>query len=178
MPHLVRANHQSVSYFKIAPPGTTQVELQVYDAAAKLDAISTTVQIVRLQSDGGTLQVMELYGVLNQSQPPRTLAAKSTFEFGLPEGATLVQAAARSPNGQPLNTSPAPVSGKQSIFTFDFPLRPGETQFEVAYQMPYNGKATVQPRVLHDVQHFVAMVPRGMKFSVETRRSFAPPVMS
>lgn len=165
MPHLVRANHESVSYFKIAPPGTTQVELQVYESAAKLDDISTTVQIMRLQSDGGALQVMELYAVQNQSKPPRTLAGNSTFEFGLPEGATLTQAAARSPNGQPINTNPTPVSGKKSIYAFDFPLRPGETQFEVAYQLPYGGQATLHPRLLHDVPHFVAMLPKGMKFS-------------
>lgn len=173
MPHLVRANHQSVSYFKMAPPGTTQVELQVFDAASKLDAISTSVQIMRLQSNGGALQVMELYAVQNQSQPPRTLAGSSTFEFGLPEGAMIVQAAARSPNGQPINTNPAPVGGKKLVFAFDFPLRPGETQFEIAYQLPYSGQATLQPQVLHDVQHFVAMVPKGMKFSANGGTAFS-----
>ena len=36
-PHLVRATHEGVTYHRIAPPGTTSVELEVYDVAKKLD---------------------------------------------------------------------------------------------------------------------------------------------
>jgi hypothetical protein len=163
-----------VGYFQIVPPGTTRIELQIYDSAAKLDGISTAVQIVRVQSEGGPLQVMELYAVQNQSQPPRTLAGSRTYEIGLPDGATLVQAAARSPNGQPINLNPAPVAGTKGIFALDFPLRPGETQFEVAYQLPYGGLATLHPRLLHDVQHFVAIVPKSMKFTAAEGTAFSP----
>lgn len=97
MPHLVRATHQSVTYFKMALPGTSAVDLQVYNAEPKLDGISTTVQIMRMQTNGSRLQVMELYAVQNQSQPPRTLAARSTFEISLPEGADIAQSSARAP---------------------------------------------------------------------------------
>src|SRR5579864_5020696 len=36
-PHLVRAIHQDVTYHRMAPPGTTSVEVEVYDAAKKID---------------------------------------------------------------------------------------------------------------------------------------------
>jgi len=32
-PHLIRAIHQGVTYHRMAPPGTSTVEVQVYDAA-------------------------------------------------------------------------------------------------------------------------------------------------
>ena len=34
-PHLVRAIHQDVTYHRMAPPGTTSVELEVYDVGKK-----------------------------------------------------------------------------------------------------------------------------------------------
>src|SRR5581483_1470962 len=39
-PHLVRVVHQGVTYHKMAPPGTTSVQAQVYDSAKKVDGIS------------------------------------------------------------------------------------------------------------------------------------------
>ena len=46
-PHLVRVNHQGVNYFRMAPPGTTSVEVQVYDAAKKVEGITGTVNVTR-----------------------------------------------------------------------------------------------------------------------------------
>ena len=34
-PHLVRVIHQEVTYHRMAPPGTTSVEIEVYDAEQK-----------------------------------------------------------------------------------------------------------------------------------------------
>jgi hypothetical protein len=174
MPHLVRVTHQNVNYFQMVPPGTSNVEVQVYDSARKLDGISVNVQIMRVQSSGGGLQVTELYAVRNGSQPPRTLMDDRTFEVGLPTGATIDEAAARAPNGQPVSTMPSPVAGKQGQYAFNFPLRPGETQFQIAYHMPYSGKAVIQPSLLHDVQHFVAMMPKTMQFTPGNPAQFSP----
>lgn len=78
------------------------------------------------------------------------------------------------PNGRPINASLTPVDGKKERYFFDFPLRPGETQFEVAYDMPYSGQATLHRTLLHDVQHFVAMVPKSMKFIAASGARFSP----
>ncbi len=165
MPHLVRASYQDVNYFKMAPPGVPTADVEIYDAAAKLDGVANSVDVMRVQSDGTALQVLEVYAVQNASRPPRSLNGTRTFDIGLPEGAVIDQAAARAPNGQPISTSPAPVPGQKGRYSFDFPLRPGETQFEIAYHLPYAGQAAVKPVLLHDVQHFVAMLPKSMQFS-------------
>src|SRR5207249_3757286 len=39
-PHLVRAIHQGVTYHKMAPPGTTSADLEVFDVSKKLAGIS------------------------------------------------------------------------------------------------------------------------------------------
>ncbi|MGB6678148.1 MAG: hypothetical protein WBE44_15750, partial [Terriglobales bacterium] len=38
-PHLVRVIHQGVTYHRMAPPGTTSVDVQVYDVAKQVDGI-------------------------------------------------------------------------------------------------------------------------------------------
>lgn len=173
-PHLVRVRHQDVNYFKMAPPGTNTADVQIYDVTRKLDGIATAVQIMRLQSDGNGLQMMELYAVRNTSNPARTLGGERTFEIALPEGAALDSASAKAPGGQPIKTAPEPVSGRSNQYAFSFPLRPGETQFEVAYHLPYSGQAMVKPVLLRDAQHFVAMLPKTMQFAPAGDAQFSP----
>jgi len=164
-PHLVRVTHQNVNYFRPAPPGTTAVEIEVYDVAKKLTAISTTVDVMRLQAEKGSLEVIELFAVKNSSQPPRTQMSDNNYEFHLPAGAQIDQALAKAPGGQPVNSAPVPLDQKAGRYTMVFPLRPGETQFEIAYHLPYSGQAKVEARPVASLEHFVVMLPKQMSFS-------------
>lgn len=174
-PHMVRATHQGVNYFPQGGPlmpGTTTAELTVYDSAKKVDGISQTVEVDRLQSDGKQLQGIVLYAIANQSQPPRTVADdKGTFQLVLPEGAELESAQAKGPGGQPIAVEAAATSPKNH-YAISYPLRPGETQFQIAYHMPYSGEASFSPKPSTDVQHFVVMLPKGMTFAAKNPQQF------
>ena len=174
-PHMVRATHERVNYFPQGGPlmpGRTTADLTVYDAAKNVDGLSQTVEVDRYQSDGKQLQGIALYAIRNQSQPPRTLADdKRTFEIALPEGAEVESAQAKGPGGQPIAVDLSPTSQK-SHYAFNYPLRPGETQFQVSYHMPYSGEAGISPKPLSDVQHFVVMTPRGMTFTPKHPQQF------
>jgi hypothetical protein len=171
-PHLVRITHQGVNYFRPAPPGTTAVDVDVYDVAKKLQGISTTVDVMRFQTENGNLEVIELFAVKNQSQPPRTQMSDNNYEFHLPPGAQLDQALAKAPGGQPVNSSPVPLDQKAGLYTMVFPLRPGETQFEVAYHLPYSGQAKIEAKPLVALEHFVVMLPKEMKFASDNAGIF------
>ncbi len=175
-PHMVRVEHQGVSYFpKGGPlmPGATSATIQVYDSAKKLD-VTTTVNVMRVQADNSTLQGTELYAVQNASSPARTLYdPDKSYEFTLPDGAVIDSAAARTQDGQPVNSSAIPLKEKNH-YAFVFPLRPGETQFQVAYHIPYSGEATFTPKPLTPMQHFVVMFPKSMKFEAKKASAFAP----
>ena len=90
-PHLIRAIHQGVTYHRMAPPGTTSVELEVYDVAKKVEGVSVTADVMRFQAQGNELQGIRLFAVNNNSQPPRTQMSDQNFEFFLPEGAQVDQ---------------------------------------------------------------------------------------
>ena len=117
-PRLVRAERSGVNYFKMITPGTSSIDLSVYDAASSLQGIKGSADVVRLQTQGSTLQAVEMFAVNNDSTPPRTLAAPATFEFVLPDGATIDEAHAQAPNGQPISVEAKPTGDEESLCVF------------------------------------------------------------
>ena len=57
-PHLVRVIHQEVTYHRMAPPGTTSVEVEVYDVAKKVEGLEVVADIMRVQVEQGQLQII------------------------------------------------------------------------------------------------------------------------
>jgi hypothetical protein len=172
-PHLVRAIHDDVTYHRMAPPGTTSVELEVYDAAKQIDHIEVVADIMRIQAEPGQLMVIREFGVQNSSKPPRTQMNERNLEFYIPEGAQIIpdSATAVTEGGNPLKSAPVP-EGEKNRYSFIFPLRPGLTRFEVAYQMPYTGSANLDPKSVYPLQHFVVMIPKAMQFAAPDAAGF------
>jgi hypothetical protein len=162
-PHLIRAIHQGVTYHRMAPPGTTSVDIDVFDVGKKIDGLSVTADVMRFQVENGQLEVVRLFAINNESKPPKTQMNDHNFEFYLPEGAKVMQGMAKTANGNPLNAAPVPQADK-GRYAFIFPLRPGETQFQVQYTVPYSGSASIDPKAIYGMQHFVVMIPKTMQF--------------
>jgi hypothetical protein len=165
-PHLVRAIHQGVTYHRMAPPGTTSLELQVYDVAKKIEGLQVVADIVRLQAEQGRLEIVREFFVQNTSKPPRTQMNERNLEFYIPAGAQIIpdSGSATTEGGNPLKSAPVP-EGEKNRYAFIFPLRPGMTRFELAYQLPYSGSANLDPKPVYPTQHFVVMLPKAMQFT-------------
>lgn len=170
-PHLVRVIHQDVTYHKMAPPGTNTADVEVYDVAKKLAEIGVTADVMRIQAANSQMDVVRLFAVNNTSNPPKTQMNDANFEFYLPDGAKVVQALARTANGQPINTEPIPQREKNK-YAFNFPLRPGETVLQVEYQVPYTGSFQITPKSPYAMEHFVVMLPKSMQFTPDAGTPF------
>src|ERR1700686_3552064 len=118
-PHLIRAIHQDVTYHRMAPPGSTSVELEVYDVAKKIDGIAVVADIMRVQVEQGQLEVMRAFAVQNTSNPPRTQMNERNLEFYVPEGAKVIDGSAMTAGGQPITSAPVP-EGEKNRFSFIF----------------------------------------------------------
>jgi len=170
-PHLIRVVHQGVTYHRMAPPGTDSVNVDIYDVAKKVEGVSVTADVMRFQAQGNELQGIRLFAVTNDSKPPRTQMNDQSFEFYLPEGATVEQGMAMTAGGQPINSAPVPQKEKNR-YAFIFPLRPGLTQFQVVYHMTYSGALSVDPKPLYPSEHFVVLIPNTMKFDAGSSEGF------
>ena len=159
--HLVRVQHRGVNYHRPAPPGTTSVEVEVYDAAEKVEGIKQTFDILRVEADNTTLRITEDFVLENNSKPPTTLIAPRAFEFQIPDGAKLEESMAAGPGGMAVRTT-AVATDKSNRYAFLFPIRPGEANFRVTYTMPYSGQAEVKPTLLRPAENYAVSVPKSM----------------
>jgi hypothetical protein len=170
-PHLIRAVHQGVNYHQMAPPGVNTADVQVYDVAPKVADLSVTADVLRFQADSGTMQGIRLFVVSNTSSPAKTQMNDHNFEFYLPAGAKIEQLQARAPNGQPISADAVPQAEKNR-YAIAFPLRPGETQFQVEFTLPYSGEIKIDPKPLYPAAHLVVVLPKTMQFTAANAASF------
>jgi hypothetical protein len=173
--HLVRVTHDKANYFRPAPPGTQSVELDVYNAAAKVAGVSSEADVMRLQTDasGKALDVVENFFVKNDSTPPLTQFSDKPFEFYLPTGAVVQGSAALAPGGMPVQATPTPLA-EANHYTFIFPIRPGETRFQISYHLPYDGSFKFAPRVMMPTDTIAIMMPKSMTFKAGPSTGYSP----
>ncbi len=171
--HLIRVDHEKASYFQPAPPGTNNVDVQVYDVAATVPGITTEANVIRVETDPQGLHVTQSYFVKNDSTPPRTQFSNHSYEIYLPADAKVEGAAAMGPGGMPVASSPAPM-GEKGHYAYLFPLRPGETQFQVSYSLPYSGSASFAPKLAGAADNVVVMLPKSMTFRPNPSTPYQP----
>ena len=171
--HLVRVTHDGANYFSPLPPGSKTVDIDVYTAAKELEnvVISEDVMQIQTSADGASLTVTEHFLVRNDSQPQRTLFSDHPFELYLPAGAVVDGAAAKAPGGMAVEQPLKPM-GDPNHFTLVFPIRPGDTEFNVWYKIPYKNSFTFQPRPTLPVEALGIMMPRSMTFKAGTGVDF------
>src|ERR1700687_4318308 len=175
-PHLIRAVHQGVTYHQMAPPGVNTADVSFYDVATKVTGLSVTADVIRFQADSGTMQRVRLFVVNNASSPAKTQMNDHNCAFYLPPGAKIDQVQARAPNVQPISSEAAPETGKNSAeknrYAINFPLRPGETQFQLEFTLPYSGEIKIDPKPLYPAEHLVVVLPKTMQFKAANPPSF------
>jgi 5-hydroxyisourate hydrolase-like protein (transthyretin family) len=163
---LLHITHSGADYFKSVQPGAGSADIDVYDSAKKIDGISGEALVLRAETDatGKTLNVAENFFVQNASAPPRTEYGGNTFDFYLPKGAETVQTLASSPGGLPTNSKVVTIDAASGHYAFTFPVRPGETRFQVAYSLPYTGKQPFSLKLSLPTGDVAVMLPKSMQF--------------
>lgn len=163
---LLHITHQGADYFKQVPAGTASVDIDVYDAAEKVANISGEAMVVRAETDpaGKMLTVAENFFVQNASAPPRTQYGGNTLDFYVPKGAQIKESLASAPNGLPTSVKVKPVDAATGHYAFTFPVRPGETRFQVEYTLPYSGRQQFSLKLGLPTGDVAVMLPKTMQF--------------
>ncbi|RXS95776.1 carboxypeptidase regulatory-like domain-containing protein [Silvibacterium dinghuense] len=161
--HLIRVDHQKANYFEPVQPGKTVVDVDVYDVEPKVEGVSTEADVMRIEAGPQGMQVVESYFVKNESKPPRTQFGKDAYPITLPAEAKIQSSAAMGPQGMPVASSPMP-TGEPGNYAFVFPVRPGETRFQVGYTIPYSGSYKFTPKPALPTANFAVILPKTMKF--------------
>jgi hypothetical protein len=166
--YLVRVRHAEVNYHQSVRPGTGNVEMTVYDAAAKIPGVRLLEQSEVFQAKPNELDAIALFRVSNNSSPK---LSQPRFEFYLPEGASVRMGQAIPESGMPVTSMPA-AQKEKGKYVMDFPVRPGTTQFEVVYTLPYTGSMTISPTLTMNADHYYVVTAKGINFASKGKTAF------
>jgi hypothetical protein len=173
--HMIRVTHDKANYFRPIQPGTQSIEVEVYTAAAKVAGVAQEADVMRIESDpsGSGLRIVEHFFIKNDSKPPETQMSDSPFELWLPAGAVVEGSAAMAPGGMAVQSPLVPLA-EPTHFSMIFPLRPGETQFQVTYKLPYSGSLTFTPHIAIPTGTVAVMLPKSIAFKPGPSTSYIP----
>ncbi|MEZ5356107.1 MAG: hypothetical protein R2762_26020 [Bryobacteraceae bacterium] len=161
-PHLVQAAFDGVTYNHMLFPGRPSegIQLDVYNATTKQGAAKVNTHMILLESDGANLAVSESVVWENNGKAsfydPKSGAAK----FYVPAGAGKVRVMCTHPaqTGIPIERA-ADKTGAANVYTVDFPIKPGETRFDLTYSLP---GTEFDSRIVHGGGPVRIVVPNGI----------------
>ena len=140
-PMLLRAVYRGVNYHEPVPPGTTSVNMQVFEPTDKASAINVTAHFIVLQPNGTDLTVGEEFNIANNTNPPVAYyRSAGSFLFKLPKGAQITDVSAGIASGMPVIQ--APVDKGNGLQSIDYPFRPGDSEVRITYHVPYPSNQT------------------------------------
>jgi hypothetical protein len=164
-PMLVRAVYHGINFHQPVPPGSTTVQVSVFEASMDAKTINVPSRVVVFQPTGSTLIVGEEYQIENKSQPPQAYyRADGNFDFVLPEKSQLQQVAASGPSGMPVVQ--ASINKKNNRYSIAYAFRPGQSMVRYSYEIPYPGNAaTVKLSTIYPGGRLIVVAPPTMQVS-------------
>lgn len=205
-PMLIRAVYRGVMFHQPVVPGTTKVDVTVYEPTSDAKTVKVGSRVIVFQPNNDNLLVGEEYSLQNGSQPPLAyFNEKGDFDFHIPEGAQLSQVSSWGPAGMPVVQGT--IDRGQGHYAIAYAFQPGDNGVRLAYQVPYAANQThmkfdspyavqrvmlvTPPSVKVESDGFVAagteqgfnlysrdVVPAGLPFDVNISGSAPPPSAS
>lgn len=162
-PTLLQTLYEGVLYNKMMVPGTptSGLEVAVYDSTNKPVA-KVTQHFIVLQPSGTEMAVSE--GILYQGDTKETYSdpVNGTLRFYLPpEASGKVSVTINAPGGMPIQR-PAEKTKAENIYKVDYPIKPGETRFDLNYVVPVANPLVFSGRILHSEGASDLVVPVGV----------------
>jgi hypothetical protein len=163
-PRLIQAIFQGVQYNKMVPPGmpSTGVEIPVFASSNKAGTAKETQHFIVLQPGEKEMTVSE--GLLYVGDPNVTYydPVKGSVRFYVPpEAKGPISVTVNPAGGMPI-PRPALKTEVPNIYKIDYPVRPGETRFDLNYTVPTTSPMIFTDQLLHADAASNLVVPAGV----------------
>lgn len=150
-PQLLQASYKGVNYNKLLTPNlaTSNVDLDIYEVSKSPALAKIAQQMLVLEPSSSSVSVDETVVLQNNTNTTYNNDSLGALRFYLPPAANgQVRVSAQGPQGMPLPRA-AEKTEQNDIFKVDFPVKPGETQFQVNYVLPVGSPMTFHGRVVN-----------------------------
>ena len=163
-PRLIQAIFDGVQYNKMVPPGmpSTGVQIPVYPASNKAGTAKETQHFIVLQPGDKEMTVSE--GLLFVGDPNVTYydPVNGSVRFYVPpEAKGPIGVTVNPAGGMPIQR-PALKTKDPNIYKIDYPVRPGETRFDLNYTVPTASPMIFTDKEIHPEASSNLVVPNGV----------------
>ncbi|HSZ20006.1 MAG TPA: carboxypeptidase-like regulatory domain-containing protein [Candidatus Acidoferrum sp.] len=162
-PMLIRAVYHGVFFHQPLTPGTSNVDVTVYEPTTNPAAIQVPLRLLVFQPNGDKLMVGEEFSVQNNSSPPAAYFKQDgNFEFTIPQGAELDQVSTFGPSGMPVRQGT--IDKGKGRYSISYAFQPGQNGVRISYIVPYSGnQAQFRESTTYDAQRVLLVVPPTMQ---------------
>jgi hypothetical protein len=162
---LIRAVYRGVFFHQPLTPGTSTVDVTVYEPTTNPGAIQIPLRLLVFQPNGDKLMVGEEYSVQNNSNPPAAYFKQDgNFEFTIPQGAELDQVSTFGPSGMPVRQGT--IDKGKGRYAIAYAFQPGQNGVRISYIFPYtDNQAKLRESSTYDSQRVLLVIPPTMQIA-------------
>src|SRR5258708_15313371 len=162
-PMLIRAVYRGVFFHQPLTPGTSTVDVTVYEPTTNPKAIQVPLRLLVFQPNGDKLMVSEEYSIQNNSNPPAAFYKQDgNFEFTIPQGAEVDQVSTFGPSGMPVRQGT--IDKGKGRYAIAYAFQPGQNGVRISYILPYTGnQAKIHENSTYDAQRALLVIPPTMQ---------------
>jgi hypothetical protein len=137
-PALLQADYKGVTYTQVQPPGrpATGIQFQIYESAAKPPQGMQMAHLIMIEPSPTSLEISETFLIRNESSTTYQDSSNGTAQFYPPKAAGEKVQVSVTPPTQMTIQRQAVKGAKPGSFKIDYPVRPGETRFDMHYTLP------------------------------------------
>ncbi len=164
-PMLIRAVYRGVFFHQPLTPGTTTVDVTVYEPTTNPSAIQVPLRLLVFQPNGDKLMVGEEYSIQNNSNPPAAYFKQDgNFEFTIPQGAEIDQVSTFGPSGMPVRQGT--IDKGKGRYAISYAFQPGQNGVRISYIVPYTGnQAKIHESSTYDATRALLVIPPTMQIA-------------
>lgn len=143
-PAILRVTFKGVEYNQVIPPGTpsTGLKLSVYETTNKFTPEMGEQHLIVVDSAPEGLAISETFLLQNSGKVTFSDPVNGSIQFYLPKAAQeSTRVTINAPNGMPI-TRPPEKTSQPDVFKETYPIKPGQTQYDVGYRLPHGTKFT------------------------------------
>ena len=161
-PTLVQAIYQGVIYNKMIMPGapSANLEVPVYNSSTK-SAAKISQHFIVLQPAAKDLNVSESFLYQGEAKTTFNDPANGTLHFYLPPEAKEPHVVIQGPGGMPIQRT-AQKTKQENIYKVDYPVKPGETRFDVNYSLPVTNPLVFSSKLIQREENTDLVAPSGV----------------
>jgi hypothetical protein len=163
-PRLIQAIFDGVQYNKMVPPGmpSTGVQIPVFASTNKAGTARETQHFIVLQPGDKEMTVSEGLLYLGDSALTYYDPVNGSVRFYVPPQVDSPISVTVNPAGGMPIQRPALKTNVPNIYKIDYPVRPGETRFDLNYTVPTASPMIFSDQLLHADAASNLVVPNGV----------------